>query len=88
MTLIHINHTNINNAFFINAIFSSILFGTLFVLDDIITNNLDKRNIKGRKKQFLKFLIHFIFISIITFFLTYVFKFVFGWGSIFLGKEI
>lgn len=88
MALIHIKHTNVNVAFLINAIFSSVLFGTLFVIDDIITQNLNKKNVKGKTRHIYRFVLHFFTISFITFFLVYLFKYIFGWGSIFIGKEI
>ena len=88
MAVIHVKHTKINVAFFMNAIFSAILFGTLFVIDDVITQNLNKNNIKGKKRHTYRFLLHFFSITFITFILVYLFKYIFGWGSIFLGKEI
>lgn len=88
MAVIHLKHTNINVAFLINAIFSAILFGTLFVIDDTITQHLNKSNVRGNKRHTYRFILHFIAITFITFILVYLFKYIFGWGSIFIGKEI
>ena len=88
MPILHIKHENINISFLINAMYSALLFGILFVLDDEITSLLKKKKFTRRKRNLYKLLIHFTLISIVTFFVTYFFKFLFGWGSIFIGKEI
>ena len=88
MPFLHIKHENIKIAFFMNAVYSALLFGILFVLDDEITLLLNEKKITGKKRNLYRLLIHFTLISIITFIVTYFFKLLFGWGSIFIGKEI
>lgn len=80
--LININHKSLHNAFIFNAIYSAIIFGLLFVINDYIDDNiLDK----SKKNYWQKLLIHMVIIFTITFTLVLLFWFVFGWGKTFFG---
>ena len=65
--------------FFFHALYCSIIFGTIFLvndyLDEILIDDHDKN------KKYKKAGIHFIATFFATFFLVLLFWFIFGWGA-------
>ena len=76
--LININHKSFKNAFIFNAVYSAIIFGLLFVIDDYIDDHiLDK----SKKNYWQKLLIHMVVVFTITFILVLFFLVCFWMGK-------
>jgi uncharacterized membrane protein len=81
-SLIKINHKTSMTAFFFNALYTSITFGFMFIINDYIDDNILDRN---EKKYINKLIIHMSILFIFTFIIVYMFWFIFGWGRTFFG---
>lgn len=76
-----INHTKIENAFIFNALYSAIVFGLLFVVNDYI----DKYIMPTLENDFhyksaTKLIVHILIIFIVTFIIAIIMWLLFGWG--------
>lgn len=85
LPIFKINHKHHNNAFFINALYSAVIFAAVFVFNDHIDEYIDKNVFKTDHHKYIKLLIHFTTTFILTFLVIYVFRILFGWGDTFLG---
>ena len=83
MALIKINNKNIATAFFFNALFTAVTFAVILVFNDYIDDEL--KHIKKKLSPPVKLTVHTLIILIFTLGLTYLFKFVFGWGNALVG---
>jgi len=89
MALIAVNNKDIQTGFFLNSLFSALTFSFLFVFNQVITDLIDRYKVSKKWKRYLSRLgLHFLIIIILTFLLSHVFKYVFGWGGLFLSDNI
>ena len=83
MGLIKINHKNPDIAFLFNSMHTAIIFAAVLVFNDYIDKKYDLVN--TTKDHIIKKGIHIISIFIFYLILTYLFKFLFGWGNSLIG---
>jgi len=74
------NHGNCNYAFFLNALFSALVFATLFIINDMIDDYLEKFNLLVNKKHSYKLGIHFVVHIVFFMVVLYLMHFFFGFG--------
>ena len=77
------NQRDMNTAFFFNALFTAITFAIVLVFNDII--EVEYPALKNNMTSIQKGIIHTVIIFLFTFILTYVFRFLFGWGDTLRG---
>ena len=83
MALIKINNNNPTTAFFFNALFTAVTFAVILVFNDYVDDEF--KDIKEKLSVPVKVTVHTLIILIFTFGLTYLFKYVFGWGNALIG---
>lgn len=89
MSLLRVNNKDIQTGFFLNSLFSAIIFSFLFVFNEIITDILDRYDVSNKSKRYLfRLVAHSLIILMITFLISHLFRYVFGWGGIFLSENI
>ena len=76
-----INHAKLETAFVFNALYSAIVFGLLFVVNDYI----DKYILPALENDFhyksaTKLIVHILIIFIVTLIITFIMWLLFGWG--------
>lgn len=84
MPFFNVNHKNLSNAFIFNALYSSILFGVMFITNDYIDNYIiihleEDYHIYLQKTT--KLLLHVLSTFIFTLFIVYLLWWIFGWGK-------
>ena len=84
MPVFKFNFKNHHNSFFFNALFLSVVFAAVLVVNDEADSILMKY-IRYENKPVIKLIIHVIIMLIFTFILTYFFQYLFGWGDSLLG---
>ena len=86
MALVKFNYKDHKTAFFFNALFTAVSFAAILVFNDQVDTYLEKQHYFTKDTHpYVKGAIHTITILIWTFIVTYLFKFIFGWGDTFLG---
>ena len=86
MALLKFNYKDHKTAFFFNALFTAVSFAAILVFNDQVDTYLEKQHYFTKDTHpYVKGAIHTITILIWTFIVTYLFKFIFGWGDTFLG---
>jgi len=86
MALFKFNYKDHKTAFFFNALFTAVSFAAILVFNDQVDTYLEKQHYFTKDTHpYVKGAIHTITILIWTFIVTYLFKFIFGWGDTFLG---
>ena len=83
MVLIKINNKNATTAFFFNALFTAVTFAVILVFNDYVDDEF--KHLKEKLSVPVKVMLHTLIILIFTFGLTYLFKYVFGWGNALVG---
>lgn len=81
MKLFHINHKNIHNGILFNALYSAIVFATIFIVNDYIDESIIPHLEKKSYHSFTKFIIHICIIFVISIIVVYVMWWIFGWGK-------
>ena len=88
MALFKFNHKHRGTAFFFNALFTAVTFAIILVFNDQLDKYLEKQDyFHDDTHPYIKGGVHAISILIVTFVLTYIFRFVFGWGNTLLGTN-
>jgi len=77
------NQKDMNTAFFFNALFTAVTFAIVLVFNDFIEDEYTE--FKNKMTPIQKGAIHTVVIFLFTFILTYVFRFLFGWGDTLIG---
>ena len=86
MAIFKFNYKEHTTAFFFNALFTAVTFAAILVFNDQVDTYLEKQHYFTKDTHpYVKGAIHTITILIWTFIVTYLFKFIFGWGDTFLG---
>ena len=86
MALFKFNYKDHKTAFFFNALFTAVSFAAILVFNDQVDTYLEKQHYFTKDTHpYVKGAIHTLTILIWTFIVTYLFKFIFGWGDTFLG---
>jgi len=86
MALFKFNYKEHTTAFFFNALFTAVTFATILVFNDKVDDYLEKQHyFSDDTHPYVKGGVHTITILVWTFIITYLFKFIFGWGDTFLG---
>lgn len=75
--LININHSYWHTAFVFEALFSATVFTLTFILDDMLTDYVEKHNVPLWKK----YLVHLLAIFVIALMSIYMFCILFGYGE-------
>ncbi len=83
MGLIKINHKNPNTAFFFNSIHTAIIFASVLVFNDYIDKKYNLVN--TTQDHLIKKTIHIVSIFIFYLIMTYLFRYIFGWGDSLIG---
>jgi len=84
MPIFNINHKNLSNAFIFNALYSSIIFGVMFITNDYIDNYIIihlEEDYHIYLQSTTKLLLHVISTFIFTLFIAYLLWWLFGWGK-------
>ena len=86
MAIFKFNYREHSTAFFFNALFTAVTFATILVFNDKVDDYLEKQHYFNEDTHpYVKGGVHTITILVWTFIITYLFKFIFGWGDTFLG---
>ena len=86
MAIFKFNYREHSTAFFFNALFTAVTFATILVFNDKVDDYLEKQHYFNKDiHPYVKGGVHTITILVWTFIITYLFKFIFGWGDTFLG---
>jgi hypothetical protein len=89
MALFKFNYKHHGTAFFFNALFTAVTFAIILVFNDQLDKYLAKQHyFHADTHPYVKGIVHAMIILIVTFTLTYVFRFVFGWGGALLGHSL
>jgi predicted Na+-dependent transporter len=65
-----------------SAVFSASIFAIIFILSDIIKEELNKHDLEDRHLMIINFLIHFFLIILVTWFVIFVFKTIYNIGNL------
>jgi len=84
MSLFSVNHKKLDNAIFFNALYSAIIFGIMFIVNDYIDNYIiihleEDYHIYLQKTT--KLVLHVISTFIFTLLIAYLLWWIFGWGK-------
>ena len=84
MSLFTVNHKKLHTAIVFNALYSAIIFGTMFIVNDYIDNYIiihleEDYHIYLQKTT--KLLLHVLSTFIFTLFVAYLLWWLFGWGK-------
>ena len=63
------------------AVHSAAIFAIIFVLSDIIKEELNKYDLEDKNLTIINFVIHFILIIIVTCFVIFIFKTIYNLGD-------
>ena len=63
------------------AVYSASIFAIIFVLSDIIKEELNKYDLEDKNLTIINFVIHFILIIIVTWFVIFIFKTIYNLGD-------
>ena len=63
------------------AVYSASIFAIIFVLSDIIKEELNKYHLEDKNLTIINFVIHFILIIIVTWFVIFIFKTIYNLGD-------
>ncbi len=64
------------------AVFSASIFAIIFILSDIIKEELNKHDLEDKNLIFLFFLIHFFLIILVTWFVIFIFQTIYNIGNL------
>jgi hypothetical protein len=65
-----------------SALFAASVFAIIFILSDIIKEELNKHDLEDKNLIIINFLIHFFLIIIVTWFAIFVFKTIYNIGNL------
>ena len=86
MAIFKFNYREHTTAFFFNALFTAVTFATILVFNDYVDKYLEEQHyFTPDTHPYVKGGIHTMTILVWTFIVTYLFKFIFGWGDTMLG---
>ena len=86
MALFKFNQKHHGTAFFFNALFTAVTFAIILVFNDQLDKYLENQHyFLDDTHPYVKDGVHAVSILIVTFTLTYVFRYTFGWGNTLLG---
>ncbi len=85
MALYKVNHNNPSIAFFFNALFTAVTFSVILVFNDYVDDYLHKLELQDNIKPVVKGGLHALLILVFTFLLTYLFRYLWGFGDSMIG---